>query len=55
MMHTQFQQPVHSEYRQYQSPFLRQWFQPYILKNMLQQHHNNITEDHLFSTQTDRI
>ena len=32
MMHTQLQQPVHSEYRQYQSPFLRQWFQPYILQ-----------------------
>jgi hypothetical protein len=31
-MHTQLQQPVHSEYRQYQSPFLRQWFQPYILE-----------------------
>ena len=32
MMHNQLQQPVHSEYRQYQSPFLRQWFQPYILQ-----------------------
>ena len=32
MMHNQLQQPVHSEYRQYQSPFLRQWFQPYILE-----------------------
>jgi hypothetical protein len=53
MMHNQLQQPVHSEYRQYQSPFLRQWFQPYILEEHVTTASHQTTKNNSFSTQID--
>ena len=44
MMHTQIQQPVRSEYRHYQSPFIRQCLQTGVLQEHVttasQQHYN---------------